>query len=99
MHRRSMRSAVVLVAVATLTLAACGSKSTDSTTSSAAPAASGSEASGSTAESSGTSPSGALAITAELQIDKEGKEVAVETGGTPVSPAGDGKAMQLRLAI
>jgi branched-chain amino acid transport system substrate-binding protein len=33
-----------------------------------------------------------LAIKAELQIDKDGKEVAVETGGTPVSPAGDGKA-------
>ena len=30
MHRRSMRSALVLVAVAALTLAACGSKSTDS---------------------------------------------------------------------
>jgi branched-chain amino acid transport system substrate-binding protein len=86
-----MRSAVVLVAVATLTLAACGSKSTDSTSSSAAPAASGSEASGSAAASSGAS-SGALAIKPELQIDKEGKEVAVETGGTPVSPAGDGKA-------
>ena len=92
MHRRSMRSAVVLVAVATLTLAACGSKSTDSTSSSAAPAASGSEASGSAAASSGASSSGALAIKPELQIDKEGKEVAVETGGTPVSPAGDGKA-------
>jgi branched-chain amino acid transport system substrate-binding protein len=72
-------------------LAACGSKSTDSSSSSAAPAASGSEASGSAAASSGAS-SGALAIKPELQIDKEGKEVAVETGGTPVSPAGDGKA-------
>ena len=92
MHRRSMRSAVVLVAVATLTLAACGSKSTESTSSSAAPAASGSEASGSAAESSGASSGGALAIKAELQVDKEGTEVAVEEGGTPVSPAGDGSA-------
>lgn len=92
MHRRSMRSALVLVAVATLTLAACGSKSTDSTSSSAAPAASGSEASSSAAASSGASSSGALAIKAELQIDKDGKEVAVESGGTPVSPAGDGSA-------
>ncbi len=43
-------------------------------------------------ESSGASSGGALAIKAELQIDKDGKEVAVETGGTPVSPAGDGSA-------
>src|SRR6478672_13202646 len=35
-HRRSMRSALVLVAVATLTLAACGSKSTDSGSSTSA---------------------------------------------------------------
>ncbi len=104
MHRRSMRSAVVLVAIATLTLAACGSKSNDSSSSSAAApaaseassaagsAASGSEASGSAAASSGASDAGGLAIKAELQVDKDGKEVAVAEGGTPVSPAGDGKA-------
>jgi branched-chain amino acid transport system substrate-binding protein len=72
-------------------LAACGSKSTDTTSSSsAAPAASGSaEASGSGSASAG----GALAIKAELQIDKQGTEVPVETGGAKaVSPAGDGKA-------
>jgi branched-chain amino acid transport system substrate-binding protein len=86
-----MRSALVLVAVAAVTLAACGSKSTDTTSSSsAAPAASGSaEASGSGSASAG----GALAIKAELQIDKQGTEVPVETGGAKaVSPAGDGKA-------
>ena len=33
-----------------------------------------------------------LAIKAQLQIDKEGTEVAVAAAGTPVSPAGDGKA-------
>jgi branched-chain amino acid transport system substrate-binding protein len=88
-----MRSALVLVAVATLTLAACGSKSTESTSSSAAPAASGSSAaSGSAAASSGASSGGALAINAELPVDKDGKEVDVAAAGTPVSPAGNGSA-------
>ena len=31
-----------------------------------------------------------MLITPEVQIDIDGKEVPVETGGTPVSPAGDG---------
>jgi len=97
-HRRSMRSALVLVAVATLTLAACGSKSTDSGSSTSAAAtsaaASGSaEASGSAAASGGAAAGAAgLSIKAEVQIDKEGNEVAVAEGGTPVSPAGDGSA-------
>ena len=93
MHRRSMRSALVLVAVATLTLAACSSKSADTpSSSSAAPAASGSASSGSASASSGASAGDALAIKAELPVDKDGKEVDVAAAGTPVSPAGDGKA-------
>jgi branched-chain amino acid transport system substrate-binding protein len=85
-HRRSMRSAVVLVAIATLTLAACSSKS-DSSSSTSAAATSGS------AETSGSgSTTGALAIKAEVPVDKGGKEVTASEGGDPVSPAGDGTA-------
>jgi branched-chain amino acid transport system substrate-binding protein len=85
-----MRSALVLVAVAAVTLAACGSKSSDSTSSSAAaPAASGSAAaSGSGSASTG----GALKITAQVQIDQDGNEVAVTAAGTPVSAKGSGTA-------
>jgi branched-chain amino acid transport system substrate-binding protein len=82
-----MRSAVVLVAIATLTLAACGSKSADTSSSSSAAASSGS-----TATSGSGSTSGALAIKALLPVDKAGKEVDVSKGGDPVSPAGNGKA-------
>ncbi len=99
MHRRSMRSAVVLVAIATLTLAACGSKSNDSSSSSAAaPAASGESsaadtaASGSADASGSAADGGALQIKAEVQIDVDGNEVPVAAGGTPVDPAGDGSA-------
>ena len=86
MHRRSMRSAVVLVAVATLTLAACGSKSTETTSSSAAPAASGSGGFRQCGRSGGASAGGALAIKAELQIDKDGKEVAGRLRRNPGQP-------------
>ncbi len=98
MHRRPMRSAVVLVAVATVTLAACGSKSSDSaTTSAAAPAASDvSSAAGSAASGSETSGSaaagGALTITPLKQITPEGTDVPAASAITPVLPAGDGKA-------
>lgn len=90
MHRRSMRSALVLVAVAAVTLAACGSKSSDTTSSSsAAPAASGSAAaSGSSSAAAG----GALKIKAEVQIDAKGAEVPVAAAGTPVSAKGSGSA-------
>ena len=86
MHRRSMRSAVVLVAVATLALAACSSKSSDnssSSTTAASAAASGSESG---------SASGALAIKAQVQIDVDGNEVPVAAAGTPVSAKGSGSA-------
>ena len=98
MHRRSMRPALVAVAaVAALTLAACGSQSTGNETSSAATsaAASGSSAASGSAAGSGSSEapaSGDLSIQAEVQIDVDGAEVPVATGGTPVSPAGDGSA-------
>lgn len=84
MHRRSVRTAgIALVAVAALTLAACGSKSTDSgTTTSAA-------ASGSASAGGGT---GGLAIKAEVQIDKDGKEVTAQAGTDAVSPKGNGSA-------
>jgi branched-chain amino acid transport system substrate-binding protein len=87
-HRRSIRSAVVLVAIATLTLAACSSK-TDSSSSSTSAAAS----SGSAAASSGSgSAGGALKIKPEVQIDVDGNEVPVTATGTPVSPKGNGTA-------
>ncbi|TKV60611.1 branched-chain amino acid ABC transporter substrate-binding protein [Nakamurella flava] len=90
MHRRSMRTAVVgLAAVAALTLAACGSKSTDSgsTTSAGGGGASNSASpSGSTAAGSG----GALAINPEVQIDIDGKEVPAATGTTAESSAKPG---------
>ncbi len=102
MHRRSMRPALVLVAVATLTLAACGSKSTDSgsSSSSSSAAAGGAAASGSSAASGSVKASGseapasggALQIKAQVQIDKDGKEVPVAAAGTPVDPAGKGSA-------
>ncbi|HEY4990525.1 MAG TPA: ABC transporter substrate-binding protein, partial [Nakamurella sp.] len=88
-----MRPALVLVAIATLTLAACGSKSSDTTSSSsAAPAASGSAASGSAGASGSAASTGGLAIKAQVQIDVNGAEVPVTAGGTPVSPKGDGTA-------
>jgi branched-chain amino acid transport system substrate-binding protein len=90
-----MRSALVLVAVATLTLAACGSKSTDSTSSSAAPAASGSAAASGTADASGSSsaaPAGGLTITPLKQITPEGADVPAAAATTPVDPAGSGSA-------
>jgi branched-chain amino acid transport system substrate-binding protein len=88
-HRCSMRSAVVLVAIATLTLAACSSKSTDSTSSStSAAASSGSAAAGTGAGSAG----GALTIVPLKQITPEGQDVATAAASTPVTPAGNGKA-------
>jgi branched-chain amino acid transport system substrate-binding protein len=89
-HRRSMRSALVLVAVAAVTLAACGSKSSDTTSSSAAaPAASGSAAaSGSSSAGAG----GALSIVPLKQITPEGADVPAAAATTPVTPAGNGKA-------
>ena len=89
MHRRSMRSAVVLVAIATLTLAACSSKS-DSSSSTSAAASSGSAASGSASGSA--SASGALTIVPLKQITPEGQDVATAAASTPVTPAGNGKA-------
>ncbi len=83
MHRRSMRSAVVLVAIAAVTLAACGSKTDSSSSSSTSAAASGSESG---------SASGALAIKAQVQIDVDGNEVPVAAAGTPVSAKGNGSA-------
>lgn len=89
MHRRSVRTAVVgLAAVAALTLAACGSKSADSGTTTSAAASGSGEASGSASAGSG----GDLLIKAEVQIDKEGKEVTATAGGDAVSPAGNGSA-------
>ncbi len=96
MHRRSMRPALVLVAIATLTLAACGSKSNDSsTTSAAAPAASGaSSAASGSADASGSASAapGGLAITPLKQITPEGTDVPAASATTPVLPAGDGTA-------
>ena len=88
MHRRSMRSAVVLVAVATLALAACSSKSSDSSSSSTSAAAS----SGSATASGSAASGGALKIKAEVQIDVDGNEVPVAAAGTPVSAKGNGTA-------
>jgi len=85
-HRRSMRSAVVLVAIATLTLAACSSKSDSSSSTSAA------ASSGSAAPSGSGSATGGLAIKAEVQIDVDGNEVPVAATGTPVSAKGNGSA-------
>ena len=76
MHRRKMQAVVVLVAAATLTLSACGSKSTD-----------GAGGSGSTGGASAN-----LTIKPVVQIDSTGKEVKADTGKTPADPAGDGKA-------
>jgi len=87
-HRRSMRSAVVLVAIATLTLAACSSKSDSSSSTSAA----SSGASGSSQASGSGSAAGGLKIKAEVQIDKDGNEVPVAATGTPVSAKGSGSA-------
>jgi len=84
-----VRTAVVgLAAVAALTLAACGSKSAETTTTSAA--ATGSAAASGSASAGGAG--GALAIVPVEQIDKSGKKVEVAAGGTPASPAGDGTA-------
>ena len=91
MHRRSMRSAVVLVAVATLALAACSSKSDSSSSSTSAAASSGSAAASSSASGS-ASASGALTIVPLKQITPEGKDVATAAASTPVTPAGNGKA-------
>ena len=86
MHRRSMRSAVVLVAVATLTLAACGSKSTDSDIQQRS--AGGQRLCGvrQCGRIRRRVAGGALAIKAELQIDKEGTEVAVDDRRHPGQP-------------
>ncbi len=103
MHRISMRAAVVLVAAASLTLAACGSKDTASpstTASSAAPGASSGATSAMTESSMASSadtstsaaPGGELTIKPVVQIDSTGMEVPATTGGTPADPAGDGKA-------
>lgn len=91
MHRRSMRTAVVgLAAVAALTLAACGSKSTESGSSTSA----GAGASGSAAPSGSTSAGtgGALSIVSLKQITPEGADVTAGAATTAVTPAGDGKA-------
>lgn len=87
MHRRSVRTAVVgLAAVAALTLAACGSKSTDSGTTTGATGSAGASGSASSGGSAG------LTIKPEVQIDKAGKEVAAESSAQAVSPAGAGNA-------
>lgn len=89
MHRRSMRTAVVgLAAVAALTLAACGSKSTDSGSTTSAGASGSATASGSQTAGS----TGGLQIKPEVQIDIDGKEVPASTGGSPASPAQPGGA-------
>lgn len=91
MHRRSVRTAVVgLAAVAALTLAACGSKTTDSgTTTSAAGSAA---ASGSASASGGASSGGALAIQPLKQITPEGKDATAGAATNAVLPAGNGQA-------
>lgn len=96
MHRVSMRGALVLVVAATMTVAACGSKSPSNPTTSAGagttPASSEAPTSGSESPtSSGEAPAG-LSIQPEVQIDIDGKEVKAESSGTPADPAGDGKA-------
>ena len=92
MHRRSMRSALVLVAVAALTLAACSPSPRTAIKQQRGPGGQRIRGFRQAAASGGASSGGALEIKAELQIDKDGKEVAVAAAGTPVSPAGDGKA-------
>jgi branched-chain amino acid transport system substrate-binding protein len=93
-----MRSAVVLVAIATLTLAACGSKSNDSSSSSAAaPAASGassaagSAASGSAASGSAASgsaeASGSASAGGGLKI-KDQVQIDVDGNEVPVAAGG-----------
>jgi branched-chain amino acid transport system substrate-binding protein len=100
-----MRGALVVVAVATLTLAACGSKTNTDNTS---PAAGGgtdtaaaasspggeSSAAGSETSAAGTDAgsAGGLKIVPQLQIDATGKEVPAAAGGNAADPAGDGTA-------
>lgn len=105
MHRRSMRAAVGIAAIAALTLAACGSKeSGDPGTgaSSTSAATSGSETSGSEtgAESTGTGTDG-LSIAAVVQVDAEGAEAGDAGGGDaePADPAGTGDATCEGVAI
>jgi branched-chain amino acid transport system substrate-binding protein len=90
-HRRPMRAALVLVAAATLTLAACGDKSAGGSgggNSSSSPSA-GSAPSSATGSAA---PSLDLAIEPLVQIDVEGNEVKATTGTDAVSPAGNGSA-------
>ena len=89
MHRRSMRSAVVLVAVATLALAACGYKTDSSSSTSAATSAA---ASGSASGSASAAAGGALTIVPLKQITPQGTDVPAAAATTPVNPAGTGKA-------
>ncbi|WP_084614020.1 branched-chain amino acid ABC transporter substrate-binding protein [Nakamurella lactea] len=99
-----MRGALVVVAVATLALAACGSKNNTDTTAGggSGTTAAGSETSGAGGESSapgtessatsGTGDAGGLKIVPQLQIDKTGKEVPAAAAADAADPAGDGKA-------
>lgn len=102
MHRLRMRSGLILVAAATMTLAACGSKSASDDTSAAGgntttaeqqTSGGGSQApSESGQSSSGGSSNGALTIKPQVQIDKDGKEVPAAGSTSPADPAGNGKA-------
>lgn len=94
MHRRSMRTAVVgLAAVAALTLAACGSKSTSGGSTTSASAGGGSASASASASGSQTAASpGGLQIKPEVQIDIDGKEVPASSGGSPANPAEPGGA-------
>ncbi len=101
MHRRSMRAALVSVAaVASLTLAACGSQSQSGDTTSASSAASatasssaaGTDSVSSSAPASPSETPGGLLIKADFPIDKDGNEVPVPESGNAAKAAGAGGA-------
>ena len=104
MHRVPMRAVVGLVAVAALTLAACGSKNTPaatSTTTSTTTSGSSASATATATASSSTdaSPSTDLTIAAVEAVDLDGKKVEVAGGGTAMDPAGKGNATCSGIAI
>lgn len=99
-----MRPALVLVVAATLTLAACGSKSTDSTSSTSAAtsaAASGSaDASASGSATGSAAAAGDLKIVPLINIDTAGNEVAAVTDlGKPADPASNPSATCTGISI